>query len=166
LSPLDVISEVSSVTIRSANKSDVPVILNLIRALAEYEKLADEVVATEEGLAYTLFGSRPYAEVLLAEENGEAAGFCLFFYNYSTFLGKPGLYIEDIFVRPEYRGKGIGKALFKKVAAIAQEKNCGRIEWWVLDWNEPTIQFYKNMGAKPMDEWTVYRLTEDQFANL
>ncbi len=166
MSPLDVISEVSSVTIRSANKSDVPVILNLIRALAEYEKLADEVVATEEGLAYTLFGSRPYAEVLLAEENGEAAGFCLFFYNYSTFLGKPGLYIEDIFVRPEYRGKGIGKALFKKVAAIAQEKNCGRIEWWVLDWNEPTIQFYKNMGAKPMDEWTVYRLTEDQFANL
>ena len=163
---LDLVSDVSSVTIRYATRSDVPVLLQLIRELAEYEKLADEVVATGEGLTNTLFGPRPYAEVLLAEKEEKTVGFCLFFYNYSTFLAKPGLYIEDIFVRSEYRGKSIGKTLFKKVSAIAREKGCGRIEWWVLEWNKPAIAFYANMGAKPMDEWTVYRLTEDQFANL
>jgi GNAT superfamily N-acetyltransferase len=165
MQPLDLI-DASSLTIRHASKSDTRVILQLIRELAEYERMPNEVVATEAGLSDTLFGPRAYAEVLLVEEKGEAVGFCLFFYNYSTFLGKPGLYIEDLYVRPEHRGKGIGKKLFKEIAAIAREKNCGRIEWWVLDWNKPAIAFYAGMGAKPMDEWTVYRLTEDQFANL
>jgi len=152
-------------SIREATVSDVPVILQLIRELADYEQLANEVVATEAGLADTLFGERRYAEVLLAEE-GEPAGFCLFFHNYSTFLGKPGIYIEDLFVRPEYRGKSIGKALFNKVAKIAFERQCGRLEWAVLDWNKSAIAFYVAMGAKLMDEWKIYRLTEDQFANL
>jgi len=154
----------TKVTIRSAAKADVPVILALIRELAEYEKLSHEVTASEKNLADTLFGARAYAEVLLAEEDGEAAGFCLFFHNYSTFLGKPGIYIEDVFVRSEFRGKGVGKALFGEVAAIAQERRCGRLEWSVLDWNKPALAFYAGMGAKPMDEWTVYRLTEEQFA--
>jgi len=154
------------ISIREATASDTPVILQLIRELAEYEKLPHEVTATEAGLAETLFGNRRVAEVLLVEEKGTAAGFCLFFHNYSTFVGKPGLYIEDIFIRPEHRGKGLGKMLFAHVAGIARERDCGRMEWWVLDWNKPAIEFYAGMGAKPMDEWTTYRLTEEQLAKL
>ena len=153
----------TSTGIRFATHEDIPSILQLIRELAQYEKLGHEVVATEEGLEHTLFGPKSYAEVLLAEEDGKPAGFCLFFHNYSTFLAKPGLYVEDIFIRPEHRGKGMGKALFAEVARIARERQCGRIEWWVLDWNKPAIDFYARMGARPMNEWTVYRLTEEQF---
>ena len=153
----------TAIATRFATRRDVPVILQLIRELAEYEKMAHEVVATEASLENTLFGPRSYAEVLIAEEKGIAIGFCLFFHNYSTFLGKPGIYIEDFFVQPEHRGKGLGKMFFAEVGRIAHERGCGRVEWWVLDWNKPAIDFYKRMGAKPMDEWTVYRLTEEQF---
>lgn len=153
-------------TIRLATRTDTPVILAMIHELAEYEKLAHEVKATREGLENTLFGTPSYAQVLLAEEEGEIAAFCLFFHNYSTFLSQPGVYIEDIFVRPGFRGRGIGKKVFAKVADIARERNCGRIEWWVLDWNKDAIEFYKTMGATAMDEWTVYRLTQEQFAKM
>ncbi len=157
----------SKIRLRSAVKSDAPAILALIRKLAEFEKLSHEVSATVEGLETTLFGTRSYAEVLLAEdEEGTIASFCLFFHNYSTFLGKPGIYIEDIYVRPAFRGRGIGKTLFAEVAGLARERGCGRIEWWVLDWNESAIEFYTSMGAAPMGEWTVYRLTETQFAKM
>ena len=151
------------VSMRFAGVQDVPVILAMIKELAEYEKLSAEVVATEAALENTLFGTKSYAEVVLAEEDGEATGFCLFFHNYSTFLGKPGLYIEDVFVCARHRGKGLGKMLFAEISRIAAERNCGRIEWWVLDWNKPAIDFYTTFGAKPMNEWTVYRLTEEQF---
>lgn len=151
------------VAIRSAVTSDVPDILSLIRELAEYEKLLHEVKATEETLRNSLFGEKPCAEVLLAEQDGMVAGFCLFFHNFSTFLGKPGLYIEDIFVRPAFRAQGLGKALFDAMAEIAKARGCGRIEWWVLNWNTPAIDFYKRLGARPMDEWTVYRMTEETF---
>ncbi len=151
---------------RVASSQDVPVILQLIRELAEYEKLAHEVVADEATLAESLFGEKRYAEVLLAEVENEAAGFCLFFHNFSTFLGKPGIYVEDIYVRTAYRGQGIGKKFFSEISAIAEERKCGRVEWWVLDWNEPAITFYKNMGASAMDEWTVYRLSEEKYKRL
>ncbi|MDE3059653.1 MAG: GNAT family N-acetyltransferase [Pseudomonadota bacterium] len=150
-------------TIRRAVKGDAPQILRMIRELAEYENLTHEVVATEEGLDQTLFGPKSNAEVLLAEVAYEPVGFCLFFHNYSTFLGKPGVYIEDIFVRPDARGLGIGKALFAEVTRLGCERSCGRIEWSVLDWNRPAIEFYERMGAKHMKEWTIYRLTEEQF---
>lgn len=156
----------NTILIRRARPHDVPAILQLIRELAEYEKLSHEVVATEEGLEMSLFGPKSYAEVLLAEEDGVIAGFCLFFHNYSTFLGKPGLYIEDVFVRPAFRGKGIGKKFFSEIAAIARARDCGRIEWWVLDWNRPALDFYASLGAMPMDEWTVYRLTKEKFDKL
>lgn len=152
--------------IRPAEKKDAPIILALIRELARYEKLEHEVTATTAGLEKTLFSPHPYAEVLLAEADGQVAAFCLFFHNYSTFLGKPGIYIEDIFVRPEFRGKGVGKALFAEVAAIARQRDCGRIDWWVLDWNKDAIEFYKGMGAEAMEEWTVYRLTREQFEKM
>jgi GNAT superfamily N-acetyltransferase len=152
--------------IRPAVRKDVPAILSLIRELAEYEKLVHEVVATEERLEETLFGPISHAEVLMAEEQGDAVGFCLFFHNYSTFLGQPGIYIEDIFVRPAYRGNGVGKKLFSRVAEIARDRKCGRVEWWVLDWNRPAIEFYERMGARPMSEWTVYRLTQEQFEKV
>ena len=144
--------------IRTAERPDIPVILHFIRGLAEYEKLLDAAVATEAQLAATLFGERPYAEVLLAELDGAPAGFALFFHNYSTFLAKPGIYLEDLFVEPPHRGKGLGKALLKAVAKLAIERECARVEWSVLNWNEPSIQFYKSLGAETMDEWTVYRL--------
>lgn len=144
--------------IRFAQAADTPVILGFIRALAEYEKLEHECVATEESLRATLFGPRPYAEVLLIEEGGKAHGFALFFHNYSTFLAKPGIYLEDLFVAPAARGKGYGKALLAKLAEIAVERGCGRLEWSVLDWNQPAIDFYLSLGARPMDEWTVYRV--------
>lgn len=159
-------SPASAPAIRAATRADTPVILSLIRELAVYEKLAHEVTATAGGLENTLFGPTSYAEVLLAEEAGEVAAFCLFFHNYSTFLAKPGLYIEDIFVRPAFRGRGIGRALFAQAARIARERGCGRIEWWVLDWNESAIAFYTSMGAEPMQEWTVYRLTAEQFEKM
>ncbi len=146
-------------SIRSASVEDVPLILRLIQGLAEYEKLSNEVVATEQMLQNTLFGERRVAEILIGEWDGEAAGFALFFHNYSTFLAKPGIYLEDLFVWPEYRGRGIGKALLLQLARLAKDRGCGRVEWSVLDWNEPSIQFYKALGAKPMDEWTIFRLT-------
>jgi len=163
MQPNSAIATAPTTAIRNATRADVPVILQLIRELAEYEKLAHEVVATEEGLENTLFGTKSTAEVLIAEEEGMAIGFCLFFHNYSTFLGKPGIYIEDVFVRTAHRGKGLGKMFFAEVGRIAHERECGRVEWWVLDWNKPAIDFYERMGAKPMSEWTVYRLTEEQF---
>lgn len=146
------------VSIRAAVRDDLPLIAKFIRDLAEYERLAHEVRFDEAVLADRLFGARPYAEVLIGEIDGEPQGFALFFHNFSTFEGKPGVYLEDLFVRPEARGTGLGKALLKRLAAIAIERNCARLEWWVLNWNEPAIQFYKSLGAKPMDEWTVYRV--------
>ena len=152
--------------IRTTTEADVPVILSLIRELAEYERAPDAVVATEEGLREVLFGPRPSAEVLLALEDGQPVGFAVYFFNFSTWLGRPGLYLEDLFVRPEMRGKGYGRALLERLAQIAQERDCGRMEWAVLDWNDPAIQFYRKLGAQPMDEWTVFRLTKDGIAKL
>ena len=144
--------------VRVATEGDVPLILSLIRELAEYEKLSHEVVATEEDLRATLFGERPFAEVLIAHYDEAPAGFALFFHNFSTFLGKPGIYLEDLYVKPELRGVGIGKKLLGHLARLAKERGCGRLEWWVLDWNEPSIGFYDRIGAVAMDDWTVYRL--------
>ena len=152
--------------IRSATPADVPSIARLIRALAEYEKLSHEVVLREEDLHQHLFGSRPYAEVVLAEEAGQVVGFALFFHNYSTFLARPGLYLEDLFVLPQYRGKGHGKALLSHLAKLAVERNCGRFEWAVLDWNTPAIEFYKSFGAVPQHDWTVFRVTGDALKRL
>lgn len=152
--------------IRPAVPADTPLILELIRALADYEKLLDRCVASEERLAATLFGPRAYAETLIAEWDGEPAGFALFFHNYSTFLARPGIYLEDLFVKPERRGKGIGKALLKRLAELAVERECGRVEWAVLTWNEPSIGFYKSLGAVPLDDWRVFRLTGDALATL
>ncbi|HYR06186.1 MAG TPA: GNAT family N-acetyltransferase [Longimicrobium sp.] len=157
---------VSRLRIRPATEADVPLILRFIRELAEYERLLHEVVATEERLRDTLFGARPAAEVVIAEEDGEALGFALFFHNYSTFLAQPGLYLEDLYVRPEARGRGAGRALLAHLARLARERGCGRLEWWVLDWNESAIRFYRSLGAQPMDDWTVFRLTGDDLARL
>ena len=152
--------------IRPATATDVPVVLELIQALATYERAPNEVTATEKGLTKVLFGAKPAAEVLLAFENQAAVGFAVFFHNFSTWLGLPGLYLEDLFVRPEHRGKGYGRALLIHLANIARERGCGRMEWAVLDWNEPAIQFYRKLAAKPMDEWTVFRLTRDGIEKL
>ena len=152
--------------IERATERDVPLILRLIKDLAEYERMSNDVVATEEGLRTTLFGARPAAEVLIAYAGGEPAGFALFFHNYSTFLGKPGLYLEDLFVVPKFRGRGYGKALLARLAAVALERNCGRFEWSVLDWNAPAIGFYKKLGAKPMDDWTIFRVAGDALTKL
>lgn len=156
----------SAFEIRLATKADVPIILSLIRELAEYERAPDAVVATETGLRDVLFGPKPSAEVLLVLEKEAPVGFAVYFYNFSTWLGRPGLYLEDLFVRPNVRGKGYGRALLGRLAQIARERGCGRMEWAVLDWNEPAIQFYRNLGAKPMDDWTVFRLTEEGIAQL
>ena len=145
--------------IRPTTADDVPLILKFIRELAEYEKLAHSVVANEATLRDELFGTKPVAECVIAEYDGVAVGFALYFHNFSTFVGKRGLYLEDLFVKPEMRGQGIGKALLVYLAQLAQARNCGRFEWAVLDWNEPSINFYKSLGAEPMNEWTVYRLT-------
>src|SRR5687768_17162939 len=153
-------------TIRFARPDDVPVILALIEGLAEYERLAHEVRATEQVLQEHLFGPRPFCEVLMAEVAGRPVGFALFFHNYSTFLAKPGIYLEDLFVLPEERGRGYGKALLATLGRLAVERGCGRLEWSVLDWNEPSIQFYKALGAVPMDDWTTYRLMGDALSNL
>lgn len=152
--------------IRPATVEDVPIVLELIRALATYERAPNDVTATEEALAEVLFGNKRAAEVLLAMENERAVGFAVFFHNFSTWLGRPGLYLEDLFVRPEDRGKGYGRALLVELAGIARDRGCGRMEWAVLDWNEPAIQFYRKLGAKPMDEWTVFRLTRDGIERL
>jgi GNAT superfamily N-acetyltransferase len=156
----------SDVTIRFATEQDVPLILSLIRGIAEYEKLLREVVATEELLNKNLFGNRRIAEVILAFYKNEPAGFALFFHNFSTFLGKSGIYLEDLFVKPELRGKGIGKMLLTYLGKLAIERDCGRIEWSVLDWNEPAIDFYKKLGAQPMDEWTAFRVTGEAIEKL
>src|SRR2546427_2464591 len=152
--------------IRSASVEDVPIILQLIRDLATYERAPHEVTATEEQLIDVLFGRRPSAEVLLAFEGKSPVGFAVFFHNFSTWLGQPGLYLEDLFVKPEKRGKGYGRALLVELAKIARDRGCGRMEWAVLDWNEPAINFYRTLGAKPMDEWTVFRLTREGIAKL
>ena len=155
-----------NVAIRPATAADVPIILELIRALATYERAPNDITATEDGLSKVLFGEKPAAEVLLAFENETAVGFAVFFHNFSTWLGRPGLYLEDLFVRPEDRGKGYGRALLIHLAKIARDRGCGRMEWAVLDWNEPAIQFYRKLGAKSMDEWTVFRLKRDGIAKL
>jgi GNAT superfamily N-acetyltransferase len=152
--------------IRESTVDDVPIILQLIRDLAEYERAPKAVVATEEGLREVLFGKRPSAEVVLAFENEQPVGFAVFFHNFSTWLGRPGLYLEDLFVRPEARGKGYGRALLVHLAKIAAERGCGRMEWAVLDWNEPAIQFYRTLGAAPNAEWTIFRLTRDKIEKL
>ena len=154
----------SSVHIRSATESDVPLILQFIRDLAIYEKLEHKVEATEQQLRQTLFGNPRFAEVVFAEVDGKEAGFALFFHNYSTFLGQPGIYLEDLFVRPEMRGRGIGKSLLTHLARLARERGCGRIEWAVLDWNKPSIDFYKSIGAEPLDDWIVFRLKPEKLA--
>lgn len=154
-----------SFAIRKATPEDSETIFHLIRQLAIYEKLEHEVVTTAEELKEQIF-SNGFAEVIIAEDNGSPVGFALYFFNFSTFLGKPGLYLEDLFVEPEYRGKGYGKALLAGLARIAVEKGCGRMEWSVLDWNTPSINFYKSLGAQPMDDWTVFRLTGAEITNL
>ena len=152
-------------TFRFAEERDTPLILDFIKWLADYEQLLDQVVADEATLADQLFRKKN-AEVLFALENGKEVGFALFFHNFSTFLGRSGLYLEDLFVLPEHRGKGYGKAILQKLAAIALERGCGRMEWWCLDWNAPSIAFCKSLGAEPMSDWTVYRLTGETLKNL
>lgn len=153
----------NNLVIRDAEEKDIPQILALTKELAEYEKLSDSVLLSEELLKKYLFSEKRYAEVLIAEYDGETAGHALYFYNYSTFAGKPGIYLEDLYVRPPFRSKGIGKSLLKFLIAKAKEEGCGRVEWAVLDWNTPAISFYRKIGAVPMDEWTIFRLTEDKF---
>jgi GNAT superfamily N-acetyltransferase len=152
--------------IRAAVVDDVPLILSFIRKLAEYEKLSNEVVATEAGIRESMFGARPVAEAVIASWGGEPAGFALYFHNFSTFQGRPGIYLEDLFVEPAYRRKGIGKALFGHLAQIANERSCGRLEWSVLDWNQPSIEFYVSLGAIAKAEWTTYRLSGDSLKKL
>ncbi|HEV3051353.1 MAG TPA: GNAT family N-acetyltransferase [Longimicrobium sp.] len=156
----------AAVRMRPAVEADVPLILRFIRELAEYERLRHEVVATEERLRDTLFGPRPAAEVVIAEDADEPVGFALFFHNYSTFLAQPGIYLEDLYVHPEARGRGVGRALLAHLARLAKERGCGRLEWWVLDWNESAIRFYRSLGAQPMSDWTVFRLTGGDLARL
>lgn len=153
-------------TLRFARPDDVPLILELIRGLAEYEKLAHECVATEDLLRHHLFGERPYAEVLIGEFEGRPVGFALFFHTFSTFLARPGIYLEDLFVRPEWRGRGFGRAFLRELASIAIERDCGRLEWAVLDWNEPAIRFYRRLDAVPLDEWTTFRVTGEPLRAL
>lgn len=155
-----------TISIRPATAADLPLIAQLIRDLAEYERLAHEVRFDDEVLRTKLFGPRPYAEVVIGEIDGKAQGFALFFHNFSTFEGRPGIYLEDLFVRPEARGSGLGKALLSHLAALAVERDCARLEWSVLDWNEPAIGFYKKLGARFMDEWTVMRVDGDALAQL
>ncbi len=151
--------------LRMARPEDVPTILRFVRELAGFERLLDRVTATEDDLRASLFGARPYAEVVVAETDGPV-GFALFFHNYSTFLGRPGIYLEDIYVAPEARGRGVGRALMRYVAKLAVERRCGRLEWAVLDWNGSAIAFYRSLGAEAMDEWTVYRLTGKSLERL
>lgn len=156
----------SAVTVRAATAADMPLVLAFIRELAVYERLEHRVVATQADLTTALFGTRPYAEVVFACLDGREVGFALFFHNFSTFLGKPGIYLEDLFVRPESRGRGIGKRLLAWLAALALERGCGRLEWAVLDWNEPSIGFYKGLGAVALDDWMTMRLTGNALERL
>jgi GNAT superfamily N-acetyltransferase len=155
-----------TLAIRPAGRADVPLIAELIRGLARFEKMEDQVTMTEERLAANLFGERRYAETLIAEQDGDPVGFALFFHNFSTFLAQPGIYLEDLFVLPEHRGRGIGRALLKELARLAVERGCGRLEWAVLDWNRDAIGFYERLGARPNSEWTVYRLAGEALAAL
>ena len=152
-------------TFRFAHREDVPVILDLIRELADYEHMLDQVVADPQELARQLF-DLGRARVLFPQIDGQIVGFALYFHNFSTFLGRAGLYLEDLYIRPQWRGRGIGKATLRRLAAIAREQGCGRMEWWCLDWNEPSIGFYKKLGAQPMSDWTVYRLTAADLEEL
>jgi GNAT superfamily N-acetyltransferase len=155
-----------SCDISPATEADVPLILRLIRALAEYERLGHEVVATDAMIRESLFGPTPHAHAVIARVDSEPVGFAIWFTTYSTFLSRPGIYLEDLFVLPAWRGKGIGRALLRHLARVAVEQKCGRIEWSVLDWNETAIRFYRGIGARAMDEWTVYRLSGDAIARL
>jgi GNAT superfamily N-acetyltransferase len=158
---LDKVEEVDAITIVPARPDDVALILQMIRGLAEYERLSDQAVATEESIRASLFGPRPFAEVVLAYSGSAPIGFALFFHNFSTFLGRPGLYLEDLFVVPEWRGRGVGRRLLTHLAAIAVDRGCGRMEWAVLDWNESAIGFYRRLGAEMLEDWRICRLTGD-----
>lgn len=154
------------IKIRFASRADSKLILSFIRELAEYERLADSVTADEYKIKKFLFSDKSFAECLIADYNDKPVGFALFFHNFSTFVGKPGIYLEDLYVQPEYRGKGIGKALLLEIIRTARKRDCGRVEWAVLDWNKPAISFYESLGAKPMNEWTVFRLDEIDISRL
>jgi len=158
-------TKVSNFKIRFAEENDTKLILDFIKELADYEKLLNEVVATEEILYDSLFVQKK-AEVIIGEYDGKAMGFALFFHNFSTFLGKSGIYLEDLYIKPEMRGKGLGKIMLSFLGKLAVDRNCGRLEWWCIDWNDPSIKFYKEMGAKPMDEWTVYRVDNSALKDL
>lgn len=158
-------NEKNQLTFRFAQRKDVPLILKWIKELADYEKLLHEVVATEELLEQWIF-DKEKAEVIFAMVDQEEVGFALFFHNFSTFLGRAGIYLEDLYVKPEYRGNGYGKAILKQLAKIAMERGCGRLEWWCLNWNKPSIDFYRSLGAEAMDEWTVYRITGDTLKEM
>jgi GNAT superfamily N-acetyltransferase len=161
-----VLDPMTDIQIQPATEADVPLILQLIKALAEYERLGDQVTATEAMIRESFFGPAPHAQAVIARIDGDAVGFAIWFSTYSTFLSKPGIYLEDLFVLPHWRGQGVGRALLRHLARIAVERRCGRIEWSVLDWNETAIRFYRNIGARAMDEWTVYRLTGDAITTL
>jgi len=159
-------TNIENFEIKKAIPQDVPLVLSLIKEIAEYENLSNEVIATEETLMTSLFGPGANTEVLIAYLDGSPVGYAVYFYNFSTFIGKNGLYLEDIYIKPEVRNQGIGRMIFKYLIKLARNKNCGRMEWAVLNWNVPAINFYKKLGAQPMEEWTVYRLTEDKLAIL
>ena len=159
-------TKIIGLTLRFAETKDVPIILEFIKELAEYEKLSHEVVATEEKLNKSLFGARPLAEVIIADYLTKPVGFSLFFHNFSTFLGQPGIYIEDIYIKPDHRGRGIGKTILVYLAKLAIERGCGRIEWSVLDWNINALNFYNELGAQAMDGWTVFRLSAETLSHL
>ena len=163
---MNLTTAIDNFELRSTTVDDCPLILGLIQELADYEKLSHEVVATVETLEETLFGDTAYAEVFIAEFNSQPVGYALFFHNFSTFTGRPGIYLEDIYIKPEMRGKGFGKSMLSYIAKLAVERNCTRVEWSVLDWNEPSIQFYRSIGAIPMDGWTVQRLHGDALSNF
>lgn len=155
-----------SFEIRDATVADIPIIMQLIRDLATYERAPNDVIATEQDLREVLFGAEPAAKVVIAFENTAPVGFAVYFFNFSTWLGRPGLYLEDLFVKPETRGRGYGRALLVHLAKIARDHNCGRMEWAVLTWNDPAIEFYKKLGAMPLEEWRVFRLTKDEIGKL
>ncbi|HVF01321.1 MAG TPA: GNAT family N-acetyltransferase [Rubrobacteraceae bacterium] len=156
----------TKIGLRTATERDVPLILSFIKELAEYERLSHEVVATEQLLRASLFGERPAAEVVMGDYGDEPAGFALFFHNFSTFLGRPGIYLEDLYVTPGLRGRGVGRAMLVYLAKLAKKRDCGRLEWSVLDWNEPAIKLYKSIGAAPMDDWRVFRVTGEALDGL
>ena len=164
--PQSIATRFAGLLLRFADEADAELILDMIRGLAEFERLSHEVVADSDTLRRFLFGRQPAAEVLIAEYEGRTAGFALFFHNFSTFLGRPGIYLEDLFVKPEFRGKGIGREVLAFLAKLAVERNCGRLEWAVLDWNTRAIDFYQRLGARPLDDWTVFRLAGESLAAL